>query len=195
MKIALVTLEDFNEIDTFVACTLLNRIQRPDWEVSITCPTATVTSMNGVKIHAQQLLEALPSADAVLFGSGRRSRQQSQDPDLLAQFRLDPERQLIGSQCSGTLMLAALGLLDHQPVCTDVKTRPLLEAQGFEVLPKAFHAQGNLATAGGCLAAVYLASWVIQRCLGTDRMAEALKQVAPVGEETAWLEAVERVLS
>lgn len=195
MKIALVTLEDFNEIDTFVACTLLNRIQHPDWQVSITCPTATVTSMNGVKIHAQQLLEALPGADVVLFGSGRRSRQQSQDQDLLAQFRLEPERQLIGSQCSGAFMLAALGLLDGRRICTDAKTRPLLEEQGFEVFPNAFQAQGNLATAGGCLAAVYLASWVIQRRLGADVMAEALKQVAPVGEETAWLEAVERVLS
>ena len=37
---------------------------------------------------------------------------------------LDSSRQLSGAQCSGTLILAKLGLLDKIPACTDLTTKP-----------------------------------------------------------------------
>ena len=52
------------------------------------------------------------AADAVIVGSGRQTREVVADPALMAQLRLDPTRQLLGAQCSGTLVLAKLGLLD-----------------------------------------------------------------------------------
>ena len=36
----------------------------------------------------------------------------------------------------------------------------------MKVLNQPFHATGNVATAGGCLAAQYLAAWVIARTAG-----------------------------
>ena len=38
MKIAVVTLDGFNEIDSFVASYILGRVQRQDWEVAIASP-------------------------------------------------------------------------------------------------------------------------------------------------------------
>ena len=191
MRIALIALEGFNEIDSFVALTLLNRVQAPGWNVAICCPAPEVTSLNGVRIQAQQTLSYARRADAVLFGSGRDSLAQSQDPALLAQIRLDPNRQLIGSQCSGALLLHALGLLAALPACTsDAKTRPLLLARGLHVLNQPFFAQGKLATAGGCLAAQYLAAWLICRSLGPEATREALHQIAPVGQEAGYVGAV-----
>ena len=46
--IAVVTLDRFNEIDSFVASYMLGRVNRPGWRVAIACPTPQVTSMNGV---------------------------------------------------------------------------------------------------------------------------------------------------
>jgi transcriptional regulator GlxA family with amidase domain len=47
----------------------------------------------------------------------------AEDAALLAQIRLDPKRQPVGSQCSGTLLLAKLGLLKGSPACTDLNTK------------------------------------------------------------------------
>ncbi len=156
MKIAIVTFEGFNEIDSFVALNILNRIKKDGWKAEITAPTETITSMNGVTIQAQKLLSFANEADAVLFGSGRLTRKMVQDEALMNTFQLDPTRQLIGSQCSGALVLKRLGLVENTPICTDSGTRPWLEESGACVLEQPFYASGNVATAGGCLSAQYL---------------------------------------
>jgi transcriptional regulator GlxA family with amidase domain len=68
------------------------------------------------------------------------------------------------------------------PACVDTTTRPFVEACGVTVLDEPFHAEGNIATAGGCLASQYLAAWVISRTLGADAARAAIGYVAPVGE-------------
>ena len=105
------------------------------------------------------------------------------DPALMAQLELDPTRQLLGAQCSGTLILAKLGLLDGIPACTDLTTKPWVQEAGVEILNQAFFAQGNLATAGGCLASQYLATWIIARLEGIEAAESAMHYVAPVGEK------------
>jgi transcriptional regulator GlxA family with amidase domain len=183
MKIAIVTFEGFNEIDSFVALNILNRVKQGGWKAEIVSPTETVTSLNGVTIRAQQPISFANEADVVLFGSGKLTRQIVQDETLLSAFRLDPARQLIGSQCSGALLMKKLGLVENIPVCTDATTRLYLLDTGACVLNQAFFAQGNLATAGGCLSAQYLAAWVILRTAGKEAVVDALGYVAPVGEE------------
>lgn len=101
---------------------------------------------------------------------------------LMVQLQLDPCRQLLGAQRSGTLVLAKLGLLDDVPAWTDLITKPWVEEAGVEVLNQAFVAKGNVATAGGCLALQYLAAWVIARLEGIDAAKSAMHYVAPVGE-------------
>jgi transcriptional regulator GlxA family with amidase domain len=100
---------------------------------------------------------------------------------------LYPARQLIGAQCSGTLILAKLGLLGRVPACTDLTTKPWVQEAGVEVLNQPFYAQRNVATAGGCLASSYLAAWIIARAQGVEAAASALHYVAPVGEKDAYV--------
>lgn len=188
MHIAILTFQGFNELDSLIALGLLNRVRRPDWRVSLCCPEASVTSMNGVTVQAQSLLEEAADADVVLVGSGLRTRDVCADAAMLARLRLDPARQLIGAQCSGTLLLARLGLLGAVPACTDLTTKPWVLEAGVQVLEQPFYAAGNLATAGGCLASVYLAAWVLARTEGQDAARQALHYVAPVGEKEASVE-------
>jgi transcriptional regulator GlxA family with amidase domain len=182
-RIAVLTFDGFNEIDSFVALHILNRVALPGWKAEIVSPGPTATSMNGVVVHAQQPLSAARSADAVLFGSGRLTRQLIDDAALLGELALDPARQLIGSQCSGALFLHRLGLLNGRPVCTDNSTAPLLRDAGVETLNRSFDVAGNIATAGGCLASPCLAAWVIGRLAGAAQANQALRYVAPVGDE------------
>ena len=188
MHIAILTFDGFNELDSLIALGVLNRIKKPDWRVSLCCPQREVTSMNGVTVHAQSMLEDTRTADAVLVGSGIRTREVVADAALMARLAFDPSRQLIGAQCSGTLVLAKLGLVGNVPACTDLTTKPWVQEAGVEVLNQPFYASGNVATAGGCFASPYLAAWVIARMEGIEAAAEALHYVAPVGEKEAYVE-------
>jgi hypothetical protein len=60
------------------------------WKAFITAPSETVTSMNGVTVHAEQELEFATYADAVIIGSGVKTREIAQDARLLGRLRLDP---------------------------------------------------------------------------------------------------------
>ena len=188
MQIAVLTFEGFNELDSFVAAAILNRMKAKGWVAHITCPTPEVTSMNGVTVRRQQPLEFAAEADAVLIGSGILTRDIANDPTLLARIRLDPSRQLIGAQCSGTLLLAKLGLIGDLPACTDLTTKPWVIEAGVEVLDAPFVAHGNVATAGGCLSSQYLASWMIARLASEQDAADAIHYVAPVGEKALYVD-------
>ena len=144
--------------------------------------------MNGVTLHAQSTLAEASAADAVLFGSGMKTRDIANDPGVMGQLQLDPSRQLIGAQCSGTLMLAKLGLLRTIPACTDLTTKPWVQEAGVDVLNQPFHAAGNVATAGGCLSSQYLATWVIARLEGVAAAKAAMFYVAPVGEKQQYVD-------
>jgi transcriptional regulator GlxA family with amidase domain len=170
-------------------------VARTGWKAEITAPDEFVTSMNGVRVAAQRPLEFISEADAVIFGSGRRTAQVIEDAAVMSRIKVDPLRQLIASQCSGALILARLGLLDGVPACTDWKTRPTVEAAGVRVLDQPFYARGNLASAGGCLSGQYLATWIIWRLAGKEAAVDALSYVAPVRQEEEYISRAIAVVS
>ncbi|GAA4219606.1 DJ-1/PfpI family protein [Sphingomonas endophytica] len=188
MQIAVLTFEGFNELDSFVAAAILNRLKPLGWAAHITSPTEQVTSMNGITVQRQKPLAFAAEADAVLIGSGIKTRDIAADEDLLARIELDPARQLIGAQCSGTLLLAKLGLIGDLPACTDLTTKPWVVEAGVKVIDAPFVAHGNVATAGGCLASQYLATWMIARGASIRDAEEAIRYVAPVGEKALYVD-------
>jgi transcriptional regulator GlxA family with amidase domain len=90
--------------------------------------------MNGVLVERGMPVDQLGSADAIVIGSGTRGREFAADAQFLAALTLDPETQLIGSQCSGALILEGRGLLKGVPVCTDEESERVLRQAGIRVL-------------------------------------------------------------
>jgi transcriptional regulator GlxA family with amidase domain len=188
VHIAILTFDGYNELDSLIALGVLNRVRKSDWRVSIASPSPRVRSMNGVVIESMASLEEACEADAVIVGSGLRTREVVSDPVIMGQLsRLDPSRQLLAGQCSGTLVLAKLGLLENVPACTDLISKPWVAEAGVEVLNQPFFAEGNVATAGGCLASPYLAAWILARLQGIGAAESALHYVAPVGEKEEYV--------
>jgi transcriptional regulator GlxA family with amidase domain len=183
MRVAVVTFDGFNELDSLAAAHIINRVDLSGWRAEITAPSEAITSMNGIVVRAQQPLEFAAEADAVIVGSGRRTREVCADDALMSRLQLDERRQWIASQCSGALVLIRLGLLHDAPVCTDRKTQAWVEEAGHRVLDEPFHARGRVATAGGCLASHYLAAWLIWTGAGRQAAIDALSYVLPHGEE------------
>ena len=190
MHIAILTFDGFNELDSLIAYGMLSRISLlgdTDWKVSIASPTPRVTSMNGLTIDAHIDLAQANQADAVLIGSGMKTRDVARDETIMSQIQLNPERQLIAAQCSGTFLLGKLGLLQGISACTDLTSKPWVIESGVNILNQAFFAKGNIATAGGCLSAQYLSVWIISKLKDLETAREVLHYFAPVGEKEEYI--------
>jgi transcriptional regulator GlxA family with amidase domain len=186
MHIAILTFDGFNELDSLIAFGMLSRIRLlgdTDWRVSIASPSTRVTSMNGLSLDAHIGLQEACSADAVLIGSGMKTREVAQDRSIMDLLQLDARRQRIAAQCSGTYLLAKLGLSAQISACTDNTSKPWVQAAGVRVLSQPFVAHGNIATAGGCLASQYLSAWLVTHLKGEAQAREMLHYFAPVGEK------------
>jgi transcriptional regulator GlxA family with amidase domain len=182
MKSSIVIFDQFTDIDLFLMWDLLNRVQLPDWEVRILGERSDHISATGIAIPTHGLIDEANQSDVVLFVSGQGTRTKMKDRNWLSRFQLNPGKQMIGSICSGALLLAALGLLDGKTATTYPTAKQTLESLGVTVEEKPFIEHGDIATAGGCLAAQYLAGWVIEKKAGAEWKQLILKSIKPVGE-------------
>jgi transcriptional regulator GlxA family with amidase domain len=182
VRVCLVAFDDYTDIDLILMWDLLNRVHRDDWSVRLVGDASYHRSMTGLVVPIHGPLEEANDADAVLFTSGKGTRDKIRDAAYLSRFSLSPNRQLIGSICSGALLLAALGLLEGRQATTYPSAKPLLEQYGVEVVERAFVCDGNIATAGGCLSALYLAGWVIERLIDAQTRESVIMSCQPVGE-------------
>jgi transcriptional regulator GlxA family with amidase domain len=198
MQVAIVVYPGFNELDAFANLYMINRVTRVHRaarvEAFLVAPKQRLRSMYGVEVDVPRGLECALTADAVLFSSGG-AREAVGDERFISTLQLEPGRQFIGSQCSGALILARLGLLTEMPACTDSFTRGDLEAAGVRVLDRPFHARGGIATAGGCLASTYLSAWTLQVLFGAEATEQMVRAVAPVGEEESLVARVMREIA
>jgi transcriptional regulator GlxA family with amidase domain len=182
MKIAIVIFDKFTDVDLFLMWDLLNRVRVENWKVLILGEKESHISATGISIETHGRIEEANDADAVLFVSGQGTREKMIDKGWLSRFQLDSEKQYIGSICSGSLILAALGLLDGKTATTYPTSKTALESFGVQIIEKPFVAHGKVATAGGCLAQQYLIGWVIENLADKNWSDLILKSIQPVGE-------------
>ncbi|MGZ4164502.1 MAG: DJ-1/PfpI family protein [Tumebacillaceae bacterium] len=175
MKIAILVFDRFTDLDVFLPWDLLNRVPAysglKDWEVKLVGTQSHHTSQHGLTIPMMADLSYLTTADAVIVESGPGVQKLLKDPDYIDQLRnlLDPSRQLIGSMCSGALLLAELGLL-HGKTATTYRTRmkQLAAYEGVDVIDAPFVQHENVATAAQCLSALHLVRWIIERLVSPE---------------------------
>ncbi len=182
MRTSIVIFDKFTDIDLWLMWDLLNRVRIDGWSVRILGEKEVHFSATGQEIRTHGRIDEANGSDAVLFVSGFGTRDRIADPEWLDRFQLDPGRQLIGSICSGSLILAKLGLLEGKTATTYPTVKTALEGLGVEVVEKPFVLHGNIATAGGCLAQQYLIGWVIERLAGTELSNLVVRSIQPVGE-------------
>ena len=182
MRTSIIIFDNFTDIDLWLMWDLLNRVRLDDWSVKILGERDEHVSVTGIKTATHGRLEEAGDADAVLIVSGPGTRDRILDDGWLSKLNLDPSRQLIGSICSGSLILAKLGLLDGKTATTYPTSKALLEGLGVEVVERPFVAHGNVATAGGCLAQQYLIGWVVEKLASEDWRELIIKAIQPVGE-------------
>lgn len=187
MHISIVAFDGFNEIDAFTTMGILTQMRSDGWRTGLVCATPKIVSANGVTVASQHPLEWANDADVVLFSSGNRMREVAGDDKILRRLSLEPERQLIGAQCNASLMLRSLHVLHGGEVCAEHGSMAALIQAGLKPVALPLLVHGNIATAGGRLAASYLAAWIIWRLDSLMAAQHALTRVAPAGEEQAFV--------
>lgn len=182
--IAIIAFDNFTDIDVYLAWDLFNRIRVRDkeWTIKILGTEKTHLSSTSLPLHIHGMVEEASAADVVFFSSGFGTRKLIKDQQYLNRFNLDPEKQIICSMCSGSLILAALGLLDGVPATTYPSAIGELKSYGVEVVEKDLVIQGNIATAAGCLAAVNLVGWIVERIADKELSEDVMASVLPVGK-------------
>ena len=163
-KAVIVAFDKFTDIDIFLAWDLLNRVKLRDseFQVKIVGTQPTHKSICGLDLTTHGLIEECNDADLVFFGSGPGTRLLIKDNVYLDRFKLNPDKQIIASMCSGALIIAALGHLKGLSATTYPSAVNDLENFGVVVLKdKHLVTHGNIGTAAGCLAAIDLIGWAV----------------------------------
>jgi transcriptional regulator GlxA family with amidase domain len=185
MKATIVVFDRFTDVDVFLPWDLLNRVKFRDknFEVKIVGTAASHVSACGIDLKTHGTIEECNDADMVFFASGGGTRPLIKDPDYLKRFKLDPSRQIICSMCSGALLIAALGHLDGLSATTYPTAFEALRAYDVEVLEDTHLViHGNIGTAAGCLAAVDLMGWAIEKLYNESVREDVIASVLPVGQ-------------
>src|SRR4030095_9767962 len=184
-KAVLVTFDRFTDIDLFLAWDLLNRVKYRDkeFEVKIVGTKASHRSIRGLDITTHGSIEESNDAELVFFVRGVETRNLIHDKEWLDRFHLNPEKQIICSMCSGALLIAALGHLKGLSAVTYPTVFETLKGFGVEVIED-HHlvTHGNIGTAAGCLAAVDLVGWAIEKLYDEKMREDVIASVLPVGQ-------------
>jgi transcriptional regulator GlxA family with amidase domain len=190
-KIVIVIFDSFTDIDLFLMWDILGR-NTTDWQVKILGTKGEHLSAHGLSIKTHGYITEANDADVVLFSSGKIGVKAAMaDEKFMKAFSLNPEKQVIGSICAGSFILAKLGLLNSMPATTHPDAKKELQALGIEVLDKALVCNGNVATAGGCLSAVYLVGWIVEILFGKGKRKDTLREVIPAGQRETYEQLIE----
>lgn len=184
-KAVIVAFDKFTDIDIFLAWDLLNRVKFRDkeFQVKIVGTLTTHKSVCGLDLKTHGFVEECNDADLVFFGSGPGTRSVIKDDLYLKRFNLDPGRQIICSMCSGALIIAALGHLTGLSATTYPTAFEALRNYGVTVLEDShLVTHGNIGTAAGCLAAVDLVGWAVEKLYGSKVREDVIASVLPVGQ-------------
>ena len=184
MRIAIIAFDDFTDLDLVMHWDLLNRVRAiggvENWSVRILGTKPCHDSTFGLPIPTSGKIEEAANADGVILCSGKGTRVLIDDKNYLSRLGLDPKRQFIGAQCSGSLILGALGFLKGTRVSAYPPIVTNLKQYQAELVQDSLVIDGKIATASSCLAGQFLSEWLMTCLAGKEVAAKVMATVAPL---------------
>jgi transcriptional regulator GlxA family with amidase domain len=140
-----------------------------------------VTCAKGLRVLPDETWETAPALDVLVYPGGRGTRRELGDEAVLDWIRGAAERgTVVASVCTGSLVLAAAGLLDGKPATTHWGSLELLPTlgRGIEVRPDdRFVDNGNVITAAGVSAGIDMALHLVARLHSPERAREVRRYI------------------
>jgi len=140
-----------------------------------------VTCAKGLRVLPDETWETAPPLDVLVYPGGRGTRRELQDEAVLDWIRdLAAGDTVVASVCTGSLVLAAAGLLDGKPATTHWGSLELLPTLGREIEVRPvdrFVDNGNVLTAAGVSAGIDMALHLVERLHSTERAREVRRYI------------------
>lgn len=144
-------------------------------------PPPPITCAKRLRVLPDRPRGAMASADVVLIPGGKGTRPLMNDTALLAALRdADARQATITSVCTGSLLLAAAGLLDGRPATTHWSALDRLAAAGkdIEVRPDdRFVVSDRIVTAAGVSAGIDMALHLVAHLSSVARAREVRRYI------------------
>lgn len=175
MQVALVLYDGFTALDIIGPYDVLNALphSEPVFVAERAGPVANES--RSLSLVADRSLAEVTSPEIVVVPGGLGTRALLEHEPLLSWLREVHETTTwTTSVCTGSLLLAAAGLLDGVPATTHWLAREQLAALGAEVVSERVVEEGKIMTAAGVSAGIDMALALIQRMYG-DEAAEAVQ--------------------
>jgi putative intracellular protease/amidase len=170
-QIAIVTYPGFTALDFIGPYEVLRWL--PDAEVRFVWhEPGPVTADSGVLVvGATHSLAETPSPDVVLVPGGMTTVEHARDEALLDWVRRAHQSATwTASVCSGSIILAAAGLLNGKRATSHWMTLPIVKTLGaIPVGDERVVQEGDIVTSAGVSAGIDLALWLAGRIAGDDR--------------------------
>jgi len=125
-----------------------------------------ITCAKGLRVLPDETWESAPAMDVLVYPGGRGTRAELADEAVLDWIRGIADSGVVASVCTGSLVLAAAGLLDGRPATThwgSLETLPTL-GKDIEARPDdRFVDTGDVITAAGVSAGIDMALHLVAR--------------------------------
>lgn len=140
-----------------------------------------VTCAKGLRVLPDETWETAPPLDLLVYPGGRGTRRELADEAVLDWIRrLAAGETVVASVCTGSLVLAAAGLLDGKPATTHWGSLEVLPTLGreIEVRPQdRFVDNGAVLTAAGVSAGIDMALHLVARLHSAERAREVRRYI------------------
>ena len=169
MQIAIPLFDRFTALDAVGPYEVLSRLPgaRVDFVAKKPGPYRTDTRM--LTVEVERSFEDAPRPDVLVFPGGFGTRALTRDGETLAWVRQVHEHtRFTTSVCTGSLVLAAAGLLEGLDATTHWMARDELEALGACPVPARVVEHGKLITAAGVSSGIDMALTLVDRLAGAE---------------------------
>ncbi|MFH8337233.1 DJ-1/PfpI family protein [Streptomyces sp. AM6-12] len=175
MQIAVVVYDRFTALDVVGPYEILSRL--PDVRLTFVAEQAgpVRTETGFLALTADRALHELPDPDIVVVSGGLGTLAQLENPVLLGWLRTaDTTSTWTTSVCSGSLLLAAAGLLAGRRATSHWTVLPMLEKYGARPTGERVVTEGKYVTAAGVSSGIDMALTLVGRIAG-DEHAQAVQ--------------------
>jgi transcriptional regulator GlxA family with amidase domain len=165
------------DLATFGVLSMARRI-RPDIELCTIAPRGGVTLLaNGLRVIADYDLATAPQLDVLIVTGGPGWPEQARSPEMLEFLRRYAKKIPVVSVCTGGMILAASGLLDHKAATTKravvpPELSPLQQLRDEHPTVTVHEAslvdEGNIVTGGGVSLCIDTMLHVLKKSFGPE---------------------------
>ncbi|HTU16169.1 MAG TPA: DJ-1/PfpI family protein [Solirubrobacterales bacterium] len=175
MKVAIVLYEDFTALDAIGPYEVMSRV--PGWEITFVAavPGPQNTDAGVTSLEARASFDEITEPDIVLVPGGPGSRfAMEHEPTLEWLRRVSPGARWVTSVCTGSLILAAAGLLNGRRATTHWTNLERLRELGAEPVAERVVIDGNVVTAAGVSSGIDMALTLVAEATSPE-LAEAMQ--------------------